>query len=740
MRQAIVRGFPSHAFRVARIAGLCALALAAGTLHAIAATYYVDGNCPSSGSGLGIACGSGGPKKTLSEGVALLSSPGDTLRVRGVHNAHEGETSAFDGRYHADIVDVSGKNGSSPSSIVIEAYGYGTSPETVYIEGTHAPSSGWTRCSTCTSGVCSGVPGTCGDVWYATDSAPGRTSCAQRPDGRPTFKVGSAGALSGQYYSFNTGGYAQGSTLLVRWGSSLPAKPYVFYDNNGFGFSISSSSYVVIRGFVIRCHRRHGVTMSSSAHHITVQDNQILYDTDINGNGSGYGIGIFGANNITIKDNEIGWSDSEGIHTQPAASGATVYTIAGNWIHDNGDTSVLGPDAQGTPTGMILGDNGGGAGADYTGSVVENNLISRQKSGSSTGRGIILENNSNNWIIRNNVFDSSDGECIKLDANGISTNNNQIYNNLFLRCGQRSGASALYFNVTSSSRAASNNKVYSNTFADNAGGAVTASCSGACSGNIFRNNLMYDSGSRTLMSWSPGGTFQNNLVYSSGGTLVSFNGRSWNCSGLLPTADVDGDGTANDGVLCGNPLLASLSSNDVHLTSLSPARDRGTTVGMPAGRTASINNTVAGSHGFASYADNLPLSGTAWDIGAVEYGSVGAPTATIVLSDPSPTKAGSVGLTLSTSASVVQLPGPLVFTASDNSTRTIVLSGAVPGTTFTGTLVVDTSVPDGVGTFSLPLNSLVDASGNRGNAILNGSQTIIDQTAPNSPANLRTGS
>jgi len=128
----------------------------------------------------------------------------------------------------------------------------------------------------------------------------------------------------------------------------------------------------------------------------------------------------------------------------------------------------------------------------------------------------------------------------------------------------------------------------------------------------------------------------------------------------------------------------------------------------------------------------------AWDIGAAES-AAGAVTGSISLSDPSPTAAGNVTVTLVTSAPVVQLPGPITFVAINGSVRSIVLIGTVPGTIFSGTLLVDSTVPDGLGTFELPLGNLVDGSGNSGNTIVSGSQTLIDETAPLRPSNLRSG-
>ena len=156
---------------------------------------------------------------------------------------------------------------------------------------------------------------------------------------------------------------------------------------------------------------------------------------------------------------------------------------------------------------------------------------------------------------------------------------------------------------------------------------------------------------------------------------------------------------------------------------------------MPSIRSTDINNTLASIHGLPYYADNLPLSGLAWDIGATEVGTV-APTASIALSDPSPTVAGNVIVTVTTSVPVVQLPGPLTFLEMDGTSKLIVLSGSIPGAIFTGTLVVDNSVSDGMGTFSLPIGNLVGALGNTGNVISSGAQTLIDETPPRAVTNL----
>jgi hypothetical protein len=68
----------------------------------------------------------------------------------------------------------------------------------------------------------------------------------------------------------------------------------------------------------------------------------------------------------------------------------------------------------------------------------------------------------------------------------------------------------------------------------------------------------------------------------------------------------------------------------------------------------------------------------------------------------------------------------------------IVLAGAVPGTTFTGTLTIGTSTAQGNGTFTLAASALKDSLGNTGNQITSGSTAIVDRTPPAAPTGLRT--
>lgn len=115
---------------------------------------------------------------------------------------------------------------------------------------------------------------------------------------------------------------------------------------------------------------------------------------------------------------------------------------------------------------------------------------------------------------------------------------------------------------------------------------------------------------------------------------------------------------------------------------------------------------------------------------------VNQPQATIILSDPSPTKAGNVIVTLIATIDLVQQPSELIFVDAKGNHHQISLEGTVPGTDFTGTFVINEAVADGTGQFQLPANSLVAENGTTGNQIISGRQVVIDKTAPSSPRNL----
>ncbi|HZN03974.1 MAG TPA: hypothetical protein VFD06_10355 [Candidatus Polarisedimenticolia bacterium] len=159
-------------------------------------------------------------------------------------------------------------------------------------------------------------------------------------------------------------------------------------------------------------------------------------------------------------------------------------------------------------------------------------------------------------------------------------------------------------------------------------------------------------------------------------------------------------------------------------------------------------NRSAGMAGASEDIDKTPRGSAPIDIGADEYGgSVGVTATLAVQSGGSPApqsngtwmlKGGSYGLTLTTSAPVVSVPGPITLTASGGGTSQWTLTGAVPGNLFTGTLTVGTSLAEGNATLTLPTGTLDDGLGNRGQLITTGSAAVIDRTPPAAPTGVRT--
>ena len=624
------------------------------------ATYYMDQKCPTAGNGTSAVCSAGpttnNPKKDMTNAIALLANPGDILNVRGIHAAHGNCPGDTAGRWLGDrIVDVSGKVGNAGAHIIIQAYGWtaigaGTQ-ETVYIEGVAASGSnamlGWTQCTVCNSGTCNGVPGTCGDVWWTDLNATGHpagnmTRCvfAVQPNGKPTVRqvagvIGPENVIN-QYDSFSDNSAT--AKLFVRWGQGADAPagannpfPYVVYDAAA-GFDVrGSSSFVEIRGFTIRNQTSAGISgegqAGQGADNLFAYDNKILYVGDRAGNGSDRPITILSMTHATIEGNDISCSGSEGIHTQAAGTAGapvtTVLTIRNNWIHDLGQycATILGPQVFGSPAGLILGDSSdledGGVGAgDYTGSILEGNLIQRvQRNGGSHVTCWAHENNSSGWIDRNNVCDTvggtnsndvgiemtagcgSHGGNINCANNAVS--NNQVYNNIIANV----PGTCIEMDANEQTQTANGNSIYNNIFSNcgSAGGGTIGGlqmvCNGSgCASNLFRNNILYNAGNVKLVNVPVTAAASNvldfDLITSTANPVATWRGTNYSCAQLATPG-------ANNIINCPDPLF--MGANDFRIKAGSPAIDVGTATGMPAGRTTDICNSLAVLHGLPDY-------------------------------------------------------------------------------------------------------------------------------------------
>lgn len=538
----------------------------------------------------------------------------------------------------------------------------------------------WSGTCSCGS-VGDGSQAACEATWSVTDDGTAPTGFpngnangvigAQKDNGEPTQRVLSLAAMTNATSSYNANrctnaadssqnfiacnadsdcphgetcsttsaeidSFKSGSTLYVRWGASLPINPYIFYTQNGNGFLVVTSSYINIHGLWFRDHERAAIHLDDSAtgagavHHFLITGNHVFYSMDAYASGSDYSFVCDACQDTTFTYNEIAYTGSE-FHLQGLRNNvATRITVQHNWFHDIGDQNVLGLGESGTPHAMIWGEQGGAPGTgNYTGSDLSDNFIVNIKNavGLSAGMGLILENDSDGLAIHDNIFINLDGPVAKYTATngttsfGPSTSNHDFYNNLCINYGLKPGGNSNYaiYYVTGANTSNDNN-FFNNTFvgASPSGGAIevtSAENSGTVLRNIFRNNIMYFNGNQKEVDFQKTDSsngFDHNFVITTANPAVTWLNVGYACSAL---GGIPGGGNL---VGCADPQFASATTNNYHILTGSPAKDAGTSTGMPAGKTRDISNTVAVQHGLPQY-KGIPQIGSAWDIGACEF-------------------------------------------------------------------------------------------------------------------------
>jgi hypothetical protein len=219
-----------------------------------------------------------------------------------------------------------------------------------------------------------------------------------------------------------------------------------------------------------------------------------------------------------------------------------------------------------------------------------------------------------------------------------------------------------------------------------------------------------------------GSRFSNNNLHHGGrgGPVVDRGGTLFDCSQVVSF------GTLNR---CLSTSLLNVSGEpaswDLHLaTAVADIVDGGTLIGP--------------SKDFDD-GDRVPPL----DIGADEFGigaSVELTASVAFVSPPQPSrsiqvlKVGTYGLQITTSTDVVRIPADFVLRDSNGQDHLISLQGSVPGRSFTGTLVVDTSVAEQDAVFLLlDSNALEDSTGKTSNKIKSGNQVQVDRTPPAAP-------
>lgn len=632
-----------------------------------ATTYYVDPGCPVAGNGTSAVCLSSpttnNPKNTLANGVALLSSTaGDILELRGIHTAHDNCPGNTRGVYQADKQAINGKHGASGNPIIIQAYKYGIAgEERPFLEGVGDVT--WTQCSTCDGGdnvACqglTGLPSACTEYWYwyGTGNQILALSCA-KADGTPCFWIAKANkgtamtnATSGfvsttcsvsgwmtctaasdcpsgetctgsTYEVDSSSDETSGGWIVARWGAH--ARGPVLFTSNGSPFSVCDTTYLTIRGIHFRDFRRAGISVSDSAGgcaggpvgNITLTDNTFYYSIDTGG--SDYQISSYHASSATISNSTFAYSGSESIHSEPVltANGASAYTITGNFFHDNGDRNVLGPRGGASPNCVILSYTYTSAststGSNCTGSVMSNNLCVRPRA-----YGIAIEG-SYGWTIRDNVIVDARRYGILVSPGAetnITVDGNTIFNNLITGCclvSSDGGAITLDGGGVS----VTNTTIYNNTVSGSATGSPNLrSTQGTVTNTLARNNI-FSPGTVKAVNWTNTDStnkLEYNLITTTANPAITWLNTNYACASLS---------SAGTGNIDNCPSAAFVSGSNFHIQSSSPAKDAGTSTGMPSGHTTDINKSLYyDPSGPTDYADGNGIQNGTWDIGVDEF-------------------------------------------------------------------------------------------------------------------------
>jgi parallel beta-helix repeat protein len=240
---------------------------------------------------------------------------------------------------------------------------------------------------------------------------------------------------------------------------------------------------------------------------------------------------------------------------------------------------------------------------------------------------------------------------------------------------------------------------------------------------VLKNNLLIDNTEYQLVVSSnatAGLVLDSNDWYSGSGSMINYKWQD-----ITTQEGLDQAYGSNANSLMYDPLFVGVDADDYSLQNTSPIIDRG----VPAG---------------------LPYRGGSPDLGAFEYmpvyfplndGSEIAPKpvlfASLSLQNTSSFRRQSYRITMNISSSVVAIPSPLILKESDGSETLIRIQGSIPGRQFFGDLIQDETFAEGLATFSLQENSMVDAEGNRGSDIEGLKTFRVDQTSPPPPRDLR---
>lgn len=617
------------------------------------ATKYVDNGCTNNGDGTAINCaavaGQAGPWNSMDNALASWSC-GDTVNVRGDHATHGSNHGGATingtwGVYRTDRWNIT--NDCTGNPLIIQANGWtadgAATQETVYTQAVKTLASGdWTECiwtGTCDCGaIGDGSQTACTQTWAHTKSGDGanRVYWGVKPDYSITPRKATLGAMTAQYDADNPDGT---STIHVRWGASLPSDPSVNFSNNGNQWFCNGCKFITIRGFRIWDGIRAAISANSTSSNVTFEDNILRYFND-GSNGSARPFENDSGTSINVIANEFAYTSSEPIHVSTLTLGTVSGNIKKNWVHNIGDLATMGNAAKGTPNCTTFtndassGNPTSGIASPWdtgndNGIVFDSNILDtcNEQDTTKATYGIYLESTVKNAVFSNNIITGVSAAIeirpahstpINGGINGINTNT--FYNNLAygLALGAHDTAGEC-FNLNPDGNASPSAAINGNVFWNNTCMDVIDFCIGNGTGtglgntttNTFANNICQKASLSSPTDFlanhlTQGITVKNNVVWS---------GKASGECGKINNAAVNCGSTGCE--VCADPLVVSAGAHNYHIQSGSPAKDAGTSSGLPAGRTKDICNSIASSHSLPSYNDCATVTGTP-DIGIDE--------------------------------------------------------------------------------------------------------------------------
>jgi len=373
--------------------------------------------------------------------------------------------------------------------------------------------------------------------------------------------------------------------------------------------TISNVNYILVEGFDICNYKSstpwvniNGILVNAGSGNITIRKNKV-YNIEHNvkpeDGRSGHGIEIIGntdvaMKNILVEENEIhdcNTGYSENLTINGYVDG---FTIRGNKIYN---AENIGIDAAG---GYWANSN---PAFNYArnGVISDNELYNIDMSTGPLGGhgaiGIYIDGARNIIVERNKVHEADRGIGIVSENDAYPTEDCIVRNNFVYNCVRTGIYLGGYLNYTTGGTNncyVVNNTLYFNNKELGAFGEIVGEIrlTENCNNNTIQNNIIY-AGANDVFIHKYTTTGSNNIIdynlyYTTGATKWIWNGTEYGDYNTWKTA-CSGDANSTNGI---NPLLANTASPDLHIQTVSPAKNSGVVISADVNGSADIDGNT----------------------------------------------------------------------------------------------------------------------------------------------------